>query len=810
MAAVRNLMIRCGADFSAATKATNRFRANMGAMYKSMGLMKSAFRTLGLGISVAALISFGKNCVEAASDLQEVQNVVDVTFGSMNSQINAFSKNAITQFGLSETAAKRYAGTMGAMLKSMGLSTQASAAMSMEITGLAGDMASFYNLRAEDAFTKIRSGISGETEPLKQLGINMSIVNLEAFAMSQGIIKSYKSMTQAEQALLRYNYLMSVTKDAQGDFSRTSGSWANQTRILAERFNQLKTALGQGLIQALTPVLTVINQLMARLVTLANTFSAITAAIFGKQTAVVSENAEAVQQSATAQNNLAKGIGAAGKAAKKATAGFDELNILQDNKASGGGGGGGGTAGLDLDASSLPSVDPGQVEKIAGALQPLVNAFKEVLGLFQNLKLLLTGDMGIGTFLGSLTPLQTALVSVGTAFVGIKAAAGITSVLSSVSGTAGKLAVVLRNVTSGGMSLAASLQKVFGAGSVLSGIGAVIGGATLAVTNFFSMLKNGFSWIKEALMVAGIALAAVGAIILGAPALVAGVVAAVVAAVATAAVVIKENWDAIKQWFSNVWAAISGAASKCWSSIVAYFSPAIEWFGQLFSNVGRTLSDIFHNIGVVVSGCWELLKLGAAKAWSGIKSVFSPLAEFFGNIFAKAWSGIVKVFSIGGAIFKNIQDAITKVFKIVVNGIISGLNKVIAIPFNNINAALKLIRSISIAGISPFSGIKTISVPQIPKLATGAVIPPNREFMAILGDQRHGTNIETPERLLRSIYREEMGNLVSSNMAGHEATVAVLQDILEAVLGIDIGDDVIASAVNRYNTKMAISRGGIL
>lgn len=140
------------------------------------------------------------------------------------------------------------------MLKSMGLTTDSVLDMSTKITELAGDLASFYNLDVDDAFTKIRSGISGETEPLKQLGINMSVANLEAYALSKGITTSYQKMSQSNQALLRYNYLLSVTADAQGDFSRTSDSWANQVKILQLNFDSLKASVGQLLITALTPL----------------------------------------------------------------------------------------------------------------------------------------------------------------------------------------------------------------------------------------------------------------------------------------------------------------------------------------------------------------------------------------------------------------------------------------------------------------------------------------------------------------------------------------------------------------------------
>lgn len=206
---------------------------------------------------------FVKSGIENASDLAEVQNVVNVTFGNSAKEIDKFAKSAAASYGMSELSAKQYSGTMGAMLKSMGLADDAVLSMSTSMVGLAGDMASFYNLDHETAFNKIRSGISGETEPLKQLGINMSVANLNSFALSQGIGKTYDSMTQAEQATLRYNYLMSVTADAQGDFARTADSYANQQKILKLNMENLATSIGSKLLPFLTQGTTAINGMLS-------------------------------------------------------------------------------------------------------------------------------------------------------------------------------------------------------------------------------------------------------------------------------------------------------------------------------------------------------------------------------------------------------------------------------------------------------------------------------------------------------------------------------------------------------------------
>lgn len=193
-------------------------------------------------------VDFAKEGIELASDLTEVQNVVDVTFGGSSGTINNWAKQAATSFGMSELAAKEYTGTLGAMLKSQGITSDSVVQLSTDLVGLAGDMASFYNLDIETAFSKIRSGMSGEIEPLKQLGINMSVANMEAYALAEGIEKPWKKMSQQEQTMLRYNYLLEQTADAQGDFARTSDSYANQQRIMELTMQNLSAELGEKLL----------------------------------------------------------------------------------------------------------------------------------------------------------------------------------------------------------------------------------------------------------------------------------------------------------------------------------------------------------------------------------------------------------------------------------------------------------------------------------------------------------------------------------------------------------------------------------
>lgn len=201
--------------------------------------------------------------IELASDLTETQNVVDVTFEDSASTINKWAQEALNAYGITETKAKQYSSTLGAMLKSMGIADDQVLQMSMDMAGLAADMASFYNLDHDTAFEKIRSGISGETEPLKALGINMSVANLNAFALEKGMTKTFDKMTQAEQATLRYQYLLEATKDAQGDFARTGDSFSNEMRKLQTNLDRIKTEFGKGLLGVVTPAISLLNNVLS-------------------------------------------------------------------------------------------------------------------------------------------------------------------------------------------------------------------------------------------------------------------------------------------------------------------------------------------------------------------------------------------------------------------------------------------------------------------------------------------------------------------------------------------------------------------
>ena len=290
--------------------------------------------------AIRGLANLGKSAIGFGSAITEIENVVDVSFGSMADEAYKFASTAKEQFGLSELAAKQYSGTMMAMMKSSGVAQDAASKMSISLAGLAGDIASFYNVDTDTAFQKIRSGISGEIEPLRQLGINLSVANMEAYALSRGITTSYNAMSQAEKVALRYNYLMSVTGDVQGDFARTSGTWANQVRLLTLNFQSLSAVIGQGLIAGILPAIQALNALMSKLMQAANAFRNFMYVLMGKKLkgsqSGVSDIVSNLGGIETAGDDASSGLDDATSSAKKlkkalSALPFDQLNQLTDN-----------------------------------------------------------------------------------------------------------------------------------------------------------------------------------------------------------------------------------------------------------------------------------------------------------------------------------------------------------------------------------------------------------------------------------------------------------------------------------------------
>ncbi len=325
---------------------SNKFNKQLNNINKTAGnasnMISSSLSKIGkvalTAFSVKKIFDFGKECINLGSDLAEVQNVVDVSFKTMNESVNQFAENAIEQFGLSQTVTKKYMGTFGAMSKAFGFAEKDAFEMSKTLTGLAGDVASFYNMSSDEAYTKLKSVFTGETETLKELGVVMTQNALDQYALSNGYGKTTAKMSEQEKVALRYKFVIDQLSLASGDFIRTQDGWANQTRVLSLRFSEFKATLGQGFINLFTPVLKIINSLLAKLQVLANAFKSFTELITGSKQDTsngignISGELSSVSSGADDASDAVEGIGSSAKKAAKDLKGltaFDTAQILK-------------------------------------------------------------------------------------------------------------------------------------------------------------------------------------------------------------------------------------------------------------------------------------------------------------------------------------------------------------------------------------------------------------------------------------------------------------------------------------------------
>nr|DAV44417.1 MAG TPA: minor tail protein [Caudoviricetes sp.] len=380
----------------------------LGTIVKRIGIL------IGSAFAVGKLIQFGKECLELGSDLTEVQNVVDVTFTTMSDKVNEFAKNAMTSAGLSETMAKQYVGTFGAMSKSFGFSEQQAYDMSTALTQLTGDVASFYNISQDEAYVKLKSVFTGETETLKDLGVVLTQNALDQYALANGYGKTTSEMTEQEKVALRLAFVQKQLSAASGDFIRTSDSWANQVRVMQLQLQSLKATVGQGLINLFTPVLKVINILLGKLATLANAFKSFTELITGKKssgqtgasgaglagtdaiadTAVQYGNAaDNAEKLADATNDTADATKKATKAAKGYLSPLDEINNYSTDKSTDSSSKTPSATGglVDQMKDAVQNVDYGKVaegetvlDKISDSAKKLANLFKKLWKPFQD------------------------------------------------------------------------------------------------------------------------------------------------------------------------------------------------------------------------------------------------------------------------------------------------------------------------------------------------------------------------------------------------------------------------------------------
>lgn len=338
---------------SKAGTATNSLVASFNSLPSSTGKAKSSFSGLAGAIGkfyatywliIRGMSQFRK-AIDISSDLTEVQNVVDVTFGEMSARMDEFASSALDLYGMSELTAKQIGSRFQAMGVAMGFAQDDMADMSIRLTQLAGDLASFYNVSQDQIATSLQSIFTGETEPLRRYGLDLSFATVQAWALSRGIDADMQSMTQAEKTMLRYQYVLANTGAATGDFQRTIGSWANQLRLLTGSFEQLGGIVGGVLVNAFKPFIAALNQVMSAVISFAKVVSDALGAIFGWEYQTGGGVANDLAAGAGAAEEIEDATGGAADNAKKLNryiAAWHEVNNMTSNEGSGGSGGGGG------------------------------------------------------------------------------------------------------------------------------------------------------------------------------------------------------------------------------------------------------------------------------------------------------------------------------------------------------------------------------------------------------------------------------------------------------------------------------------
>lgn len=795
--------------------------------------------------------------INKSSEYTENLNLFTVAMGQYAGTAMEYANTVSEAMGIDTSDWIRNQGVFMTLATGFGSVGDRAATMSQQLTQLGYDLSSYYNITVEEAMQKLKSGFAGELEPLRNLGYDLSQAKLEAVALSLGIDKAVSSMTQAEKAELRYYAIMTQVTQVQGDMARTLEDPANQLRILTAQVQMAGRALGNIFIPVLNAVLPYVIAAVKVIRLLANAIASLVG--FTMPDVDYSSLSNAGAGAEQISDGLDKASGSAAKL-KKTLLGIDELNVMPDPSSGSGGADVGGGAGFDFELPTYDFIG----EATNNRVNEIVDKMKEWLGITGEINswsdlfntklgaiLIAVGAIGLGLAswkiagavggIGSLFKDKEKLASLG------NIAKTASSIFLTIAGAI-MMGVSAFSAISNGVDWENLLGMLGGMGLIVGGlaisfgatgaaIGLLVGGLTLLVTGIVDAVKGSKTLETALAIITGILAIGAGiAILIGGwiPLAIAGVVAAVAMVVmywdeivswfSDTCVIIGEFfsglwddivsiWNTVATWFDTnviqpvvnffvgLWTGISNAASACWAAIVEFFTPAFNWFSQLFGSIWQTISDIFYNIGVIASGCWEIIKavwkvvsewfntniirpvsgffvnlwnsisgwaIGAwdkiksvfstignwinlniiqpvsnfftglwngfldkaSAAWSAVKTVFGNVASFFRETFSKAWEGVVKVFSIAGEIFTNIKDGILTAFKTIVNGLISGLNKVIAVPFDGINWALRKIRDISIMGLSPFSSLRTISVPSIPYLAEGGVVDAGQMFVA--------------------------------------------------------------------------------
>lgn len=680
----------------------NQFKQQMAGI---QGLAKKAGAALAAAFAVKKIIDFGAKCIELGSDLSEVQNVVDVTFPRMSKQVDDFANNAITSFGLSETMAKKFTGTFGAMAKAFGFGEQAAYEMSTTLTGLAGDVASFYNTSQDEAYTKLKSVFTGETETLKDLGIVMTQSALDSYALANGYGKVTAKMSEAEKVALRYKFVQDQLSLASGDFIRTADGWANQVRVLKLQFDSLKATIGQGLINVLTPVIQVINRIISKLMSLANAFKAFTEMVTGKKggggASVATAGMEAMAQSADKAGAAAGGAGSAAKKAakdmKSATTGIDELNIINPETDSGSGGSGGGAdGGYSADEFDMGELDTSAVDEMDSKYAGLIEKAKELKNLFMAGFKVGFGDTSVlDSMKESIQSIKDSLTEIFTSPEVEQAANRFANILAinlgKIAGSAASIGASIADNLLGGISLFLQQNKdrvieyIVSMFDIGSRIAEISGNFSKALATVFSSLRSNSAKQITADIIGIFSEAFMGATEL------AGTFAADVLDTITAPFVenadyirttLEDTFSAVEPIFSTIKDLVAETFEKIGTTYDEHVAPMLATFKQGFTEIGTLLLDVYNTYFLPV------LQNLSGRFVEFKDQYLSPLIdkflEFGGKVadaVTKLWTGVIQPFiewfitNVAPVIAACLQDAIDTFigFWESVSGIIEGL-----------------------------------------------------------------------------------------------------------------------------------------
>ena len=750
------------AGLSGASKQLRSFNSALNNMQNNtksgkLGGVFQALKKTGALVGIRALRVEISKAITESNAYQEDLNLFTASMGKYAKEAQEYAENVGEIMGIDPAKWMRNQGVFNTLLSGFGSVADRSYLMSKNLTQLGYDISSFFNISVEDAMQKLQSGISGELEPLRRLGYDLSQAKLEQTALTLGIEKSVSAMTQAEKAELRYYAIMTQVTTAQGDMARSLEAPANQLRIFQAQLTQASRAIGNIFIPILQKILPIAIAVLRVVRELADAI----AKLFGFKLTEIDYSG--VGNLASGAEDAAAGFDDATSAAKKlkkSVMGFDELNILNGNTASGAGSAGVSSgSGFDFELPEYDFLGDAVSKQIDEVTQKLKNALPWILAIGAGLAswklgpklgldLQKTIGLAVGIF-GALTLVQNILDAIVN---------GVTE----------------ENMTGMifGMTLAVTGLYV-ALGPVAGGITAIVSGLAVLAVAFSDAEKSGWNFQNQMLAIAGILAAGVGiGILTGSwiPLLI-GMIASLLLSITTSTGHgqelingVKETLQGFIDFFAGIFTGdmertakgIEGIFSGLKGIIGSVIDGIRDWLNGLLDWIDKKtngkLKPLITGIKAIVTAVFNNIKQTVGNVIDEIKTIFSGLIKFISGVFSgdfdKAWEGIKDI-------FKGIWNTIIDLLNGAINIIIKGLNWIIK-QMNKI--------SFDVPSWVPFVGGKSIGVNisyisenVLPRLAKGAVIPANDEFIAVLGDQTHGNNIEAPEGLIRKIVREESG-----------------------------------------------------